>query len=250
MVKIVVVLFIILPSMLLAENEHAEINYLQKQFLQRVGGIPLTDEYKRVVFSRVNVALNLDPVIKSPQYVLFVDRNPFVQLAVLIFVDPLDDRLTIIGADKVSTGNSARRGHFVTPLGFIENLPENMSYRALGTKNSRGWRGLGAKGSRVWDFGWVKTHTTKGHPYFIRLLLHATDPDGESRLGKVGSKGCIRTSAKLNRFLDYFGILDSKYESDQKACHVLLPKREPVHFLGQFVLVGDSGKVLSNMGAF
>ncbi len=250
MTKIIVVLFVILPSVLPAGNKCEEVSYMQKQFLQWVGETPLTDEYQKVVFLRVNAALNLDPVIKSPQYVLFVDRNPSVQLAVLIFVDPLDDRLTIIGADKVSTGNYARRGHFVTPLGFLENLPGNMSYRALGTKNSRGWRGLGVKGSRVWDFGWVKTHTTKGHPYLIRLLLHAIDPDSESRLGKVGSKGCIRTSAKLNRFLDYFGILDAQYEVDQKARRVLLSKREPVCFSGQFVLVGDSSEILSNTGAF
>lgn len=109
MTKIIVVLFVILPSVLPAENKYGEVDYLQKQFLQWVGETPLTDEYQKVVFLRVNAALNLDPVIKLPQYILFVDRNPSVQLAILVFVDPLDDCLTIIGADRVSTGNRVTR---------------------------------------------------------------------------------------------------------------------------------------------
>jgi len=116
-----------------------------------------------------------------------------------------------------------------------------MSYRALGTKNSKGWRGLGAKGSRVWDFGWRDTPLKGGHIVQIRLLLHATDPDfGEPRLGKVDSKGCVRITAKLNRFLDSRGILDRKYELSHKAKYVLRRDRQPVQFAGSYILVGDS----------
>lgn len=234
------IFFIVLPNALLAENGCVEVDSLQEQFVQQVGGIPLTDEYREIVSSKINAALDLNPVIKSSQYVLFVDRNPSVQLATLLFVNSPDD-LVVIGVEKVSTGNPARKGYFITPLGFFENSPKNMSYRALGTKNSKGWRGIGIKGSRVWDFGWVETRTIKDEPYQIRLLLHATDPDfGEPRLGKVDSMGCIRISAKFNRFLDYFGILDAKYEDDKRVNFVLLSKREPVCFPGRFVLVGDS----------
>ncbi len=108
-----------------------------------------------------------------------------------------------MGSDKSSTGNSARLGHYLTPIGVFRNVPSNMNYRALGTKNKRGWRGLGVKGSRVWDLGWQETIHPKGGKINIRLLVHATDPDeGERRLGRVDSKGCIRLTAKMNRFLD------------------------------------------------
>jgi hypothetical protein len=234
-------LFVVLPSLLSARNECVGTDYLQDQFVSQVGGVPLADKYKDIVFMQVSLALYSNRVIDSSQYLLFVDRNPSVQVAVLLFVNLSNDCLVFVGADKVSTGNPDRRGHFVTPLGFIENSPQNMSYRALGTKNSKGWRGLGAKGSRVWDFGRAETRTKKGDPYFIRLLLHATDPDhGEPRLGRVDSKGCVRISAKLNRFLDYFGVLDAKYENEKRASYALLPKREPTPFPGRFILVGDS----------
>lgn len=151
------VLLVILPGKLLGQQgECLEAVYLQERFVQQVGEVPLTNDYKRIVLSQVDGALDSKKVISLPQYVLFVDRNPSIQLAVLLFVSPLDNFVAVIGADKVSTGNPNRKGYFITPLGFLKNSPENMSYRALGTKNSKGWRGLGVKGSRVWDFGWVE----------------------------------------------------------------------------------------------
>lgn len=225
-----------------------EADYLRETFSEQVGSISVTEEYREIVFSKVSTTMEESGVICSPQYLLFVDRNPSVQLVTLLFVNPDGKHMTVIGTDKVSTGNPARRGYFVTPLGFLKNFPGNMSYRALGTKNSKGWRGLGTKGSRVWDFGWVETHTKKGEPYKIRLLMHATDPNyGEIRLGQVGSKGCIRISKKLNHFLDYFGILDAEYERSEskRVRDVLLPAREPVCFAGRFVLVGDSSEATS-----
>jgi hypothetical protein len=172
---------------------------------------------------------------------LFVDRNPNVQLATLLFVNPIKNEIIFVGSDKVSTGNPNRAGHFATPLGLRKNSPEYFSYRALGTKNSKGWRGFGIKGSRVWDFGWQNTQTKKGLPYQVRMLMHASDPGlGEARLGSVQSKGCIRISAKLNCFLDHFGILDAEYESNKKATWILRKDREPVAFAGRFVLVVDS----------
>jgi len=246
MIKTVLaVLFAVLLNVPTEDKQGTEADYLREQFAKQVGGVCLSESYKEIIFSQVGAALDSNKVMESPQYLLFVDRNPSVQIATLLFVDPSDNCMTVIGADKVSTGNSARRGYFVTPLGFIKNSPANMSYRALGTRNSKGWRGLGLRGSRVWDFGWVETHTIKGKPYRIRLLLHATDPSyGEIRLGEVGSKGCIRISGKFNRFLDHFGILDAEYEyaTSSKVRRVLSPEREIVCFPGRFVLVGDSGK--------
>ncbi|OIO47000.1 MAG: hypothetical protein COS76_01095 [Candidatus Portnoybacteria bacterium CG06_land_8_20_14_3_00_39_12] len=151
------------------------------------------------------------------QCLVYVDRNPEKQVIVAGFFDVRRQSITIIGIDKVSTGNQKRRGYFITPVGIFEH---SRDYQALGTKNDKGWRGLGAKGSRVWDFGWRTTFNKKGEEVDIRLLMHATDPDfGESRLGRVASKGCVRISGKLNRFLDKYKILDGR---------------------GKYLMVGDS----------
>lgn len=246
--------FLIFQGGLLAEHKCAdEVSYLQQRFTQMVGKLKvvegekdITEKYKQDISNRVLIAVYSRVDIKLPQYIFFVDRNPSKQRGLLFLVDPLQCKTIFIGGVKVSTGNPNRRGYFATPLGFYKNSPENMSYRALGTKNSKGWRGLGVKNSRVWDFGWVETvnkntKTRIPEPYMIRLLIHSTDPDhGEARLGTVDSKGCIRIPAKLNHFLDYFGILDADYEGVEGAQHVLLSEREVVCFQGSFVLVGDS----------
>ena len=152
-------------------------------------------------------------------------------------------KISIIGADKVSTGNPKRKGHFQTPAGIFANTVSNFSYRAEGTKNKKGWRGLGAKGSRVWDFGWQDTSHVDGKRS-IRLLMHATDPEnGEKHLGKIDSKGCIRISAKMNQFLDQFGILDADYEAQlgkKKSQWILRKDRMPVNYAGKYLLVGES----------
>ncbi len=45
---------------------------------------------------------------------------------------------------------------------------------------------------------------------FMRLQVHATDPVAlEPRLGRTASKGCIRITAALNRFLDMHAVLDA-----------------------------------------
>jgi len=241
-----VVFFFLLPLVVWAEGRCVDqAVHLRSLFSQEVEGISLGDEYKGMVFSKINSALDSNPEIKSSQYMLLIDRNPSVQLAILFFVNTEDGTFVIVGADKVSTGNPSRRGHFLTPLGFYENSPTNMSYRALGTKNSRGWRGFGVKGRRVWDFGWQQTTTKSGAPYQIRMLMHATDPGlGEKQLGKVASKGCIRVSGRFNRFLDRLGILDAEYENHPKSQYVLLPDREPVCSQGRFILVFDSGNTV------
>ncbi|MBU2037485.1 hypothetical protein KJ866_04810 [Patescibacteria group bacterium] len=187
--------------------------------------------------------LSLGESAKQSQYFLYVDRNPNKQIAWVGFFNASDGSVAIIGLDKISSGNEKRKGFFITPTGVFKNSPEIIGYRALGTKNEKGWRGLGAKGSRVWDFGWQKTKK-KGEERLIRLLVHATDPIfGEKRLGKTDSKGCIRISSKLNRFLDYYGLLDKSYEAqkdDKRISWMLKPNRQPVLFAGQYLLVGDS----------
>lgn len=180
---------------------------------------------------------------KQSQYFLYVDRNPDEQVAFVGFFNATDGSVVILGLDKISSGNENRNGYFPTPVGIFRNSPNIIGYRALGTVNLKGWRGLGAKNSRVWDFGWQKT-IKNNNEIMIRFLLHATDPiAGEKRLGKTDSKGCIRISGKLNRFIDHYGLLDREYEAqkdNKKISWVLKTNREPVLFAGQFLLVGDS----------
>ena len=63
-------------------------------------------------------------------------------------------RWEVIGGSKVSTGQSGRRGYFITPMGVFLHTDGILDYRALGTYNENHIRGLGLKGMRVWDFGW------------------------------------------------------------------------------------------------
>ncbi|MDP1689727.1 MAG: hypothetical protein Q8L52_00780 [bacterium] len=216
---------------------------VQTAFGREVGGIGVDSVYHgKLVRQTEDLIRQNREKFGSSQFFLLVDRNHSEQKAFLAFYDSTEGKVTVVGGEKTSTGNPARRGFFETPTGIFENTPANMSYRALGTKNSKGWRGFGAKGSRVWDLGWQ--HTTHGRGEVeIRMLVHATDPDfGEARLGSVDSKGCIRISALFNRFLDYHGVLDQAYEESVKAKYVLLAKRDPIPLAGKFVVVIDSGE--------
>ncbi len=226
-----------------------EVQRIQAIFNETVGGEVVLDiDYLNQISQDAAWRfLSLDEEVRQSQYFLYVDRNPSKQIAFVGFFNVLDGSVAIVGLDKISSGNDGRKGFFITPTGVFKNSPENIGYRALGTKNSQGWRGLGAKGSRVWDFGWQKTRKN-GEERLIRLLVHATDPDfGEKRLGKIDSKGCIRISGKLNWFLDHYGLLDREYEAqkdDKRFSWMLKAIRQPVLFAGQYLVVGDSGNLV------
>ncbi|MDD5071560.1 MAG: murein L,D-transpeptidase [Patescibacteria group bacterium] len=218
---------------------------LQTEFAERIGNrAEIDSDYQNEI---IQDALRRFAAadIKESQYFLYADRNSERQLIFVCFFDYDSKEIVEIGREKISTGNPQRKGdYFFTPTGIFKNTVKNSSYRALGTKNEQGWRGLGEKGSRVWDFGWQRSYKIiNGAKMFIdiRLLLHATDPDfGEQRLGERDSKGCIRISGNLNRFLDHFGIIDKDYE---KQRHWSLEKsRNPVFYQGEYLLVGDSGE--------
>lgn len=231
----------------LGGSRDIEVEIIKSEFERRIGGnLFYSDEYLQLVRSDIVRMIENAPqdFLAESQFFVYVDRNSQKQLIALCFFNADNRQIEIIGADKISTGNPNRKGHFITPVGFFKNTIENFSYRALGTKNSKGWRGLGVKNSRVWDFGWQKTPYKKSEERDIRLLMHATDPDfGEARLGKVDSKGCIRVSGRMNNFLDYFGILDKEYEFQNKSKKVswlLRNDRWPVNFSGKYLVVGDS----------
>lgn len=239
-VLIAAIVFLVAPVW---ANQADVLRDAQATFEREVGGITIDPAYRDVFVRQTEDLIRQSRQFNSPQFFLLVDRNHEVQKAFLAFYDTTEGKVTLIGGEHISTGNPKRRGYFETPTGVFENKPANMSYRALGTKNSKGWRGLGAKGSRVWDLGWQRTVKGRGEPMDIRMLVHATDPQfGEPRLGRVDSKGCIRITGRFNRFLDYYGALDRAYEENAKARYVLLAGRKPALFAGKFVVVIDSGE--------
>jgi hypothetical protein len=240
-----VALFLLSVEIGVTEASEPEVEKLQAEFEKIVGfKLTLAEDYLKLVLEdATQKILNIKENSQS-QYFVYVDRNPEKQIILVCFFDSVRKNITVIGADKISTGNQNRRGYFITPVGVFENTIRNEGYRALGTKNKKGWRGLGVKGSRVYDFGWQKTQKNN-QEIEIRFLLHATDPVfGEKRLGKVDSKGCIRISGKLNKFLDHFGLLDQEYEANKNKKSIawlLKSDREPVVYAGKYLLVGDSG---------
>lgn len=235
------VVVIVFASARALANQAETIRGVENAFVREVGGVAVDSAYNEKLIRQSEGYIHQNQRFDSPQFFLLVDRNHDVQKAFLAFYDMEKKKVTIVGGEKISTGNPKRRGYFETPTGIFENKPANMSYRALGTKNKLGWRGFGAKGNRVWDLGWQRTVRERGEPMDIRLLVHATDPEfGEQRLGTVQSKGCIRITSRFNKFLDYYGILDREYETSVKAKYVLLANRSPVSFAGKFIVVIDS----------
>ncbi|HPN96280.1 MAG TPA: hypothetical protein PLK35_00790 [Candidatus Moranbacteria bacterium] len=228
------------------EINYPEIEFLQTAFAREIGNqANFNRQYLEETEKHILDRISRNPDFTDSQYLIYADRNPQEQNVFICFFDAHENKIIFIGGAKTSTGNESRKGdYFKTPTGFFENNPSILGYRAKGTKNSKGWRGLGIRQSRVWDFGWQET-TKHSRPSQIRLLMHATDPDqGEPRLGKVDSKGCVRLSNAMASFIDRYGIIDRKYEesSDKSRQTLLLSSRTPVSKAGSFLLVGDSGE--------
>ncbi|PXX44860.1 L,D-transpeptidase [Undibacterium pigrum] len=181
------------------------------------------------------------------QYILLVDRNPKVQVAMLFWLDQ-QGQYQLIGASPVSTGRSPGFEHFETPTGVYAHSLANLDYRAEGSKNSKGVRGYGIKGRRVFDFGWQKAKKGWGDKIIadMRMQMHATDPGLlESRLGTVQSKGCVRIPGTLNFLLDRYAVLDADYlqaVAEGKKFWVLDKNREDNPWAGRYMVIVDSGK--------
>lgn len=196
----------------------------------------------------LQLARNAHIDLRKILYFLYIDRSRDKQLALVGFFDARNNTVVPVGLDLVSSGHLGKdHDYFLTPVGVFENTVENFGYRALGTPNQDGWLGLGAKGSRVWDFGFqrsLKPFRDGRTLADMRLLVHATDPvQGEKRLGRVDSKGCVRVSAGMNEFLDRWAILDANYEEwarTRPRTWLLRPDRTPVRTPGRYLFIGDS----------
>lgn len=182
------------------------------------------------------------------QFVLLIDRSLHVQLALLYWKPSSEaaDLPRFVGASPVSTGRPSGFEHFETPLGVFEHTLANPDFRAEGTLNELGIRGYGLKGRRVFDFGWQEATRGWGSHGIstMRLQMHATDPDVlEPRLGTQQSKGCIRTTGGLNRFLDLHAILDADYDAALargESFWVLLPERRATPWSGRYLVIVET----------
>ena len=172
---------------------------LQQEVRQAVLPDPAREQ-SWIALARAELAES-NTVIDHPQLVVVVDRNPRVQQLMMVAASPAEP-WRVIGGGAISTGQTGRFDHYVTPTGVFHVTDAILGYRAEGTLNENGIRGLGAKGMRVWDFGWQVAKKgwaeVAGKPEStpIRFMLHATDPDKlEQRLGRPASQGCIRMPA-------------------------------------------------------
>lgn len=234
-------------TQLVTEDQWGWLELIKKEFVTSVGIYQPKEEYLLWAHKTAGQLMLEADSRDCPEMFVFADRNPDIQLIMLGFYAG-QGVVVALGWDQVSTGNPkpVREYHY-TPCGAFANTTDNFSYRAKGTKNSRGWRGFGSKGMRVWDFGWqwtVKPIRGRLDPREIRLLMHATDPDlGQPLLGSVQSKGCVRISEKLNRLLDRYCVLDQLYLAELPSARIkaILSKDHfPTGLEGRFMLVADS----------
>ncbi len=247
-----VALGVLLSGLLRSAPADAEVTAeaLRANYLQQVDRrleLP-QDEVQRYGALALAMLADADVSLAEPQYVVLVDRNPYVQ-AVFVYFISHDQTYMLIGVSPVSTGRVGQFDHFETPTGVFEHTPANPDFRAEGTKNKLGIRGYGVVGMRVFDFGWQQARRGwgQGGMGIMRLQMHATDPDIlEPRLGRVQSKGCIRIPAALNRLLDHYGVLDAAYEAMQstgRVMWILRPDRSPVNDAGRYLIVVDTLRV-------
>lgn len=234
-------------SLVFAESSaYDEVGMLRNVFQTEVSDMAIGDENYEIAA----LAYSWDILAQSPyagdkQYFVFADRNPDRQNAMVAFYNPDDLTVSVLGWARISTGDPSRAKHWETPTGIFENSVDNPGWRAQGTKNKRGWRGYGVRNSKIWNFGQRRASRNGKRTINIHLMMHATDPIwGEKRLGRRDSAGCVRIPAKMNRFLDVYGLIDKDYfdQPDSAASKRALLKeseRKTVRFPGRYLIVGD-----------
>jgi hypothetical protein len=236
------------PQLSAAEVQ-TEANKLRAALAAEVKGSsePLSHEPDWIGLAKAALAASAQPPIDRPQLIVVVDRSSNVQAMRLVLARPGNDAWEILGGTHVSTGQTGRFDHYVTPLGVFPHTDAILDWRAEGTFNENHIRGLGLKGMRIWDFGWqvaVKGWLdNQSGP--MRLLMHATDPANlEHRIGRRASSGCVRIPAVMNLFLDRHGVLDHDYEraarDDIRYRALLRPDRTPTPLSGTLLIVVDS----------
>ena len=112
-------------------NDGASLARVYEQQVDRLLNIP---ESEQRAYAEL-LAKNLAAVSSNEaQYVVIVDRNKFVQAAMIYWMSP-DGIYHFIGASPVSTGKPGRFDHFVTPTGVFEHTIDNLDFLSQGTRN-------------------------------------------------------------------------------------------------------------------
>ena len=122
-----------------------EVRQLRASLLQEVPQHSTTDDDATWIAGAKAAVIASRFRVDHVQLMVVVDRNPAVQQMRIILAQP-DGQWQVIGGSKVSTGQSGRRGYFITPLGVFLHTDDILDYRALGTFNENHIRGLGLKG--------------------------------------------------------------------------------------------------------
>ena len=243
----VVAALMLLPACLRGASQADDGTRLAPLYAQQVNRrLDLPDDEQQNYAKLIAENLTSDECDRA-QYVVLVDRNPFVQASMIYWMSP-DHVFHFIGASPVSTGKPGKFERFITPTGVFEHTVDHPDYRADGTRNHFGIRGYGVKGMRVYDFGWQKAERGWGRGGIgkLRLQMHATDPDLLAwKLGSPQSEGCIRIPATLNTFIDHYGILDGDYEkaiAAGKKFSVISQTRDATPWSGKFLVIVDTGR--------
>ncbi len=149
---LVAAILLVLVTLRTAAQTGAGLAALYAQQVDRRLNIPIEDQ--RRYGDLLAKALEDSGVRELPsQYFVLVDRNEFVQAAMIYWKSGSGD-FVFIGASPASTGRPGQFEHFETPAGVFDHKLEDPDFRAEGTRNELGILGYGREGMRVYDFGW------------------------------------------------------------------------------------------------
>ena len=96
-------------EIVIAEANESEVEKLQVEFEKIVRfKLTLEEDYLRLVLKdAIGKILSIKENSYS-QYFIYIDRNPEEQVILVCFFDSVRKNITVIGADKISTGNQNR----------------------------------------------------------------------------------------------------------------------------------------------
>jgi hypothetical protein len=122
----------LLPPPLSGQDDGTRLIPLYAIQVARKLNIPNDEQRLYGDLLRQNLA---DKTGNQAQYVVLVDRNKFVQAAMLFWMSP-DGQFHLIGASPVSTGKTGQFDHFVTPTGVssTQSTIRTFARKALSTK--------------------------------------------------------------------------------------------------------------------
>jgi hypothetical protein len=233
------------PSVALSSDAVSELINVYRAQVDRRLELPAHEAkyYEELIQAAL---LRADISLITPQYLLVIDRNPYVQVSLLAWRSAQGE-FRWIGVSPVSTGIPGFLNHFETPTGVFAHTLTNPDFRSDGAATDDASCTYGPKGMRVFDFGLHKAPRGWGDGALasMRLQMHSDFDTVEFRLGVAQTRGCIHIPESLNRFLDRYGVIDAEYEQaarERRTPSVLDPRRQTVSDPGRYLIVIDSDR--------